>query len=88
MSLIEETLERTDTEWGPWTIVEATDRRWARVKMFETIIRRLEEAMQERGVPLPEWPSDEVEKKDVELRAELDAEAERRAEPDIQDREE
>ena len=26
---IEEMLERTDTEWGPWTIVEATDRRWA-----------------------------------------------------------
>jgi polyphosphate kinase 2 (PPK2 family) len=51
---IEEMLERTDTEWGPWTIVEATDRRWARVKIFETIIDRLEEALQERGLPLPE----------------------------------
>ncbi len=36
---IEEMLERTDTEWGPWTIVEATDRRWARVKILQTIIR-------------------------------------------------
>jgi polyphosphate kinase 2 (PPK2 family) len=51
---VEEMLERTDTEWGPWTIVEATDRRWARVKIFETIIDRLEEALQERGLPLPE----------------------------------
>jgi polyphosphate kinase 2 (PPK2 family) len=51
---IEEMLERTDTEWGPWTIVEATDRRWARVKIFETIIRRLEEALTERGFELPE----------------------------------
>jgi len=51
---IEEMLERTDTEWGPWTIVEATDRRWARVKIFETIIRRLEEALKERGFELPE----------------------------------
>ena len=50
----EEMFERTDTEWGPWTIVEATDRRWARVKIFETIIRRLEEALLRRGLPLPE----------------------------------
>lgn len=39
---IEEMLERTDTEWGPWTIVEATDRRHTRVKIFETIVMRLE----------------------------------------------
>jgi len=51
---IEEMLERTDTEWGPWTIVEATDRCWARIKIFETIIARLEEALQKRGQPLPE----------------------------------
>ncbi len=55
---IEEMLERTDTEWGPWTIVEATDRRWARVKIFETIIQRLEEALQQRDIPLPETPPD------------------------------
>jgi hypothetical protein len=47
-------LERTDTEWGPWTIVEATDRCWARVKIFQTIIRRMEEALQDRGFELPE----------------------------------
>jgi polyphosphate kinase 2 (PPK2 family) len=51
---IEEMLERTDTEWGPWTIVEATDRLWARVKIFQTIIQRLEEALQDRGLELPE----------------------------------
>jgi len=64
---VEEMLERTDTEWGPWTIVEATDRRWARVKIFETIIHRLEEALQERGLPLPEQrPDKEVVSPDVE----------------------
>ena len=30
----EDMLERTDTEWGPWTVVEATDRRWTRDKVF------------------------------------------------------
>jgi polyphosphate kinase 2 (PPK2 family) len=38
---VEEMLERTETEWGPWTIIEATNRRWARVKIFQTIIDRL-----------------------------------------------
>jgi hypothetical protein len=37
--------------------VEATDRRWGRVKIFETIIRRLEEALQKRKLPLPEPPA-------------------------------
>ena len=52
----EEMLERTDTEWGPWTIVEATDRRWPRIKIFETIIQRLEESLRARGKPLPPPP--------------------------------
>lgn len=41
----EEMLERTDTEWGPWTIVEATDRRYTRVKIFQTMISELEERL-------------------------------------------
>jgi polyphosphate kinase 2 (PPK2 family) len=53
LQAVEEMLERTETEWGPWTIVPATDRRWARVTIFETVINRLEDAIQERGLPLP-----------------------------------
>ncbi len=53
---IEEMLARTETEWGPWTIVEATSRYWARVRIFETIVFRLEEALQKRGRPLPGAP--------------------------------
>ena len=40
---VEEMLERTETEWGPWTIVEATNRWYARVKIFNTLINALEE---------------------------------------------
>ncbi len=50
---IEEMLERTDSEWGRWTIVEATDKRWARIKIFRTLVNRMEEALQRRGLPLP-----------------------------------
>jgi polyphosphate kinase 2 (PPK2 family) len=38
----EETFERTETEWGPWTIVEATDRRYTNFKIFSTIIESLQ----------------------------------------------
>ena len=44
----EEMLTRTDTPYAPWTIVEATDARWARVKVFETLIRRMEETLGRR----------------------------------------
>lgn len=56
LQAVEEMLERTETEHGPWTIVEATDRRWARVKILETVINFMEEALGERGIKvvLPE----------------------------------
>src|SRR5574341_2379674 len=41
----EEMLARTESEWGPWTIVEATSRWYARRKIFETVIRALEAKM-------------------------------------------
>ena len=47
---VEEMLERTETEWGPWTIVEATNRWWARVKIFNTIIDALATRLDEAGV--------------------------------------
>jgi polyphosphate kinase 2 (PPK2 family) len=50
----EEMFERTEAEWGPWTIVEATDRRHTRVKIARTIIKALEERL---GVPAQEGTS-------------------------------
>jgi len=45
LNAYEEALENTDTEWGPWTIVEAIDRRHTRVKIFSTIIHALEDTL-------------------------------------------
>jgi polyphosphate kinase 2 (PPK2 family) len=39
---VEDMLSRTDSPHAPWTIVEATDRYYARVKVLETIIKALE----------------------------------------------
>lgn len=41
----EEAFERTETEWGPWTIVEATDRRYSMVKIFYTIYSQLQQKL-------------------------------------------
>lgn len=49
LTAVEEMLERTETECAPWNIVEANDPRFARVKVFEASIRRLEDALRNRG---------------------------------------
>ena len=41
--ICEEMLERTETEYAPWMIIEAEDRRFATVKIFAEVIRRLKE---------------------------------------------
>ena len=41
----EEAFERTESEWGPWTIVEATNRRYTWVKIYQTIVQVLEERL-------------------------------------------
>jgi AMP-polyphosphate phosphotransferase len=45
---IEEMLAKTDTPACPWTVIEATDARWTRVRVFETLVRRMEEALAQR----------------------------------------
>ena len=37
-------VDRTSTEVAPWTLVEANDKRWARVKVLRTINEALEAA--------------------------------------------
>ena len=40
-----EMVGRTSTEFAPWTLVEGNDKRWARVKILETICARLDDAL-------------------------------------------
>jgi polyphosphate:AMP phosphotransferase len=44
----EEMLERTTTPQAPWTIVEATDKHYRRLRVLETIAGGLEEALEAR----------------------------------------
>jgi len=40
-------VERSSTELAPWTLVEAEDKRFARVKVLRTIADRLEAALKD-----------------------------------------
>jgi polyphosphate kinase 2 (PPK2 family) len=48
VAAVEEMLERTHTTACPWTLVEATDARWTRVKVFQAIVEGMEAALQRR----------------------------------------
>jgi hypothetical protein len=78
----EEAFERTESEWGPWTIVEATDRRFTWVKIYETVITSLEERLGWPHMQLPS-PSD-VEEGEAEGAEEEDAESEEPATQDLE----
>lgn len=51
---IEEMLERTDTPEARWHLVEGDSKRFARVKVMETVIAALEEGMEHHRLEVPE----------------------------------
>jgi polyphosphate kinase 2 (PPK2 family) len=53
---VEEMLERTDHDAAPWHLVEAEDKRYARVKVVETVCERIEDGMASRGLVIPPQP--------------------------------
>jgi AMP-polyphosphate phosphotransferase len=53
---IEEMLERTDHEAAPWDVVEAESKKYARVKVVETVIERVEAGMRAQGMEPPPSP--------------------------------
>lgn len=46
---VNDMVERTSTRFAPWTLVEANDKRFARVKVLNTVCDRIEAALLERG---------------------------------------
>jgi polyphosphate kinase 2 (PPK2 family) len=39
---VAEMIERTSTSYAPWTIVEAEDKLWARIRTLSTLVEALE----------------------------------------------
>ena len=70
--MIEEALQRTDTDYAPWTIVEATDRRFATVKIYTTVIEALKEAVAEKRAEAGREISQETEETETWENRELE----------------
>jgi len=47
---VEEMLDRTDHVAAPWVLVEANDKRWARVKVVESVVEAIEVGMAKRNL--------------------------------------
>lgn len=62
-SYIEEMLQQTDTDYAPWNIIEATDQRFAAVKIYTTVIKAMEEQVER---VLKERASKEKERAEME----------------------
>ena len=53
---VEEMLDRTDHAPAPWVLVEAEDKRWARVKVAESVVGAIEAGLAARNLPVPSAP--------------------------------
>ncbi len=54
---IEEMFARTDTKTAPWTLVEGDSKKYARVKVVESVIETIEKGMRRHGLQPPAPPS-------------------------------
>ena len=50
---VEEMLERTDHAGAPWVLVEAESKRWARVKVVDTVVEAIEAGLHRHGLHVP-----------------------------------
>lgn len=50
---VAEMIERTSSPEAPWTIVEAENKRWARVKVLDTVVAAMEAGMKANGIAVP-----------------------------------
>ncbi|HUF83328.1 MAG TPA: UDP-galactose-lipid carrier transferase [Acidimicrobiia bacterium] len=50
---VEDMLARTDHSAAPWTVVEGDSKRYARVKVVETVVQAIEKGMADQGFEIP-----------------------------------
>jgi AMP-polyphosphate phosphotransferase len=53
VAAVEDMLARTDEPVAPWDVIAGDSKRWARVAVIETVIKRIEEGMERHGIEVP-----------------------------------
>jgi len=71
LAAAEEMLELTESEYAPWTIVEATSKWFARRRIFETIVAAMEKGLGPNAPPRTEIPA--AVARDAELREAMES---------------
>jgi AMP-polyphosphate phosphotransferase len=54
IAAVEDMLARTDAPYAPWTLVEGDSKRYARVKVVETVADAMEAGLRRHGLPIPD----------------------------------
>jgi AMP-polyphosphate phosphotransferase len=53
IAAVEDMLARTDEPVAPWDVIAGDSKRYARVAVIETVIKRIEEGMERHGIEVP-----------------------------------
>ena len=53
---IEQMLEETDHPDAPWTLIEAENKRWARVRVVHSVVAAIEGGLERQGLAIPDLP--------------------------------
>jgi polyphosphate kinase 2 (PPK2 family) len=56
LEAVEDMLARNDQPYARWNLIEAESKRYARVRVLETVIERMEQGMREAGMEPPPAP--------------------------------
>jgi polyphosphate kinase 2 (PPK2 family) len=62
---VEDMLDKTDHPASPWHVVEAENKRWARVRVLDTVVAATEKALQDNGLSLPAAPEPKAPRRAV-----------------------
>ncbi|MDZ5470478.1 UDP-galactose-lipid carrier transferase [Bacillus sp. 31A1R] len=49
---VEEMLERTNTPYAPWVVVEGEDKKFARLKSIQTLVKQIEKHLEVKGIQI------------------------------------
>ena len=78
LEAVEEMLERTSAAHAPWTVIEATQGRFARVKVFESVLQALQDELDRRSSaprrkskPMPKPPVSPTKEQTILDRADM-----------------
>jgi polyphosphate kinase 2 (PPK2 family) len=54
---VEQMLDETDRPGTPWTLIEAENKRWGRVRVLDAVVAAIESGLEKNGMTIPDAPA-------------------------------